>query len=352
MSTEIAPRGRVRRTGAHRRDPVPRRPAALGRSGILPIIALVAVAVIWGVTFSVVDLSVINTGPVTPPPVDPANGTSPNSMPPADLVAWRFALGAVLLVVFRLAIRRSALPRALRRRGVLLGAVFGLGFLLQAWAITYTDALMSGFLTGMLVVFAPVAGWLAFRDRPPASGWIAVGIATAGLALLSLRSSGFGPGELLTLLAAAVWALHLVLLSRWAEPEHAIGLACVQTAVVAGMALVTVAIGAAVTGRSPLPSVPAGGAEWLGVLFLAVLATAAAMVLLSWVQSRMSATRAAIVLTLEPAVAGVTAACLGTELGAKSLAGGGLLLTAMVVVELRAHRDPVPDATPNEGRVV
>ena len=197
---------------------------------------------------------------------------------------------------------------------------------------------VAGLLDAMLVVFAPVAGWLAFRDRLPATGWIAVGIATAGLALLSLRGNGFGPGELLTLLAAAVWALHLVLLSRWAEPEHAIGLAAVQSATVAGMALVAAAVGAAVAGRAPLPTLPVGGAGWLGVLFLAVLATAAAMVLLSWAQSRMSATRAAIILTLEPAVAGVTAACLGTELGPKTLVGGALLVTAMVVVELRTGR--------------
>jgi drug/metabolite transporter (DMT)-like permease len=341
MTTEIAPRGRVRRTGAHRRDPVAAHlPSTPAQSRFLPILALVVVAVIWGVTFSVVDVSVIDTALVDGPAQgDTAIGDTRTWMPPADLVAWRFGLGAVVLVVIRLAmIRHRTMPRTLLSRGVALGVLLGLGFLLQAWAMTYTDAMMSGFLTGMLVVFAPVAGWLAFRDRLPATGWIAVGIATAGLALLSLRGNGFGPGELLTLLAAAVWALHLVLLSRWAEPEHAIGLAAVQSATVAGMALVAAAVGAAVAGRAPLPTLPVGGAGWLGVLFLAVLATAAAMVLLSWAQSRMSATRAAIILTLEPAVAGVTAACLGTELGPKTLVGGALLVTAMVVVELRTGR--------------
>jgi drug/metabolite transporter (DMT)-like permease len=162
--------------------------------------------------------------------------------------------------------------------------------------------------------------------------------------LLSLRGSGFGTGELLTLLAAVVWALHLVLLARWAQPEHAVALARVQTATVAGMAMMTVVIGAIFTGRRPLPVLPADGAGWLGVLFLAVLATAATMVLLSWAQSRMSATRAAIILALEPAVAGVTAACLGNELGPRTVIGGGLLVTAMVVVELHWRPRRLPTA--------
>ena len=47
----------------------------------LPTVALAGVAIVWGVTFSVVDSAV--------------PGTSGGSMPPADLVAWRFGLGAV-----------------------------------------------------------------------------------------------------------------------------------------------------------------------------------------------------------------------------------------------------------------
>jgi len=55
-------------------------------------VALAGVAIVWGVTFSVVDSAV--------------PGTSGGSMPPADLVAWRFGLGAVVLVVIRLAMIR------------------------------------------------------------------------------------------------------------------------------------------------------------------------------------------------------------------------------------------------------
>lgn len=290
----------------------------------LPVVALVAVAVVWGVTFSVVDSSVIDT----------AGG----SMPPADLVAWRFGLAALVLFLVRR--NRRQMPAVLRRRAVLLGASLGLGFLLQTWAMTYTDAMMSAFLTGMLVVIAPVAGWLLFRDRPRPMIWFAVGVATAGLAVLSLRGTGFGPGELLTLAAATCWAVHLVLLARWAQPEFALELARIQTATVCAMAVVAVAVIGLVNGSSPLPSVPSDGSTWLPVLFLALVSTAGAMVLLSWGQSRMSATRAAVILTLEPAVAALTAAALGGEFGMRTVVGGLLLLAAMYLVELGGRRQP------------
>ena len=134
--------------------------------------------------------------------------------------------------------------------------------------------------------------------------------------------------------AAGVWALHLVLLARWSKPEHALQLARIQTATVAVLALVTVGIGGWLTGGSVLPRIPPESETWLSVVFLAVLATAAAMILLSWAQSRLTATRAAVILTLEPAAAGITGALLGSEFGGRTIAGGALLLAAMVMVEL------------------
>ncbi|MGS0688531.1 DMT family transporter [Nakamurella sp. GG22] len=282
----------------------------------LPTVALIAVAVTWGVSFSVVD-------------------GAADALPAADLVAWRFGLATLVLT---LAGRAAVpLPSEMRRRSIVLGALLGAGFLLQAWAMTYTDALMSGFLIGTLVVLAPLFNWALFAERPSGSTWVAVAVASAGLGLLSLRGAGFGVGELLTVLAAATWALHLVLLSRWARAEHALALARAQTGTVAAMALISVAVGGAVTGTGMLPRLPVDGTTWAAVAFLAVLATAAAMVALSWAQSRLSAARVAVVLTIEPAAGALTAAALGSEWTVRTLAGGALLIAAMLIVELGAR---------------
>lgn len=283
----------------------------------LPPAALALVAVIWGVTFTVAD-------------------DAAAALPAADLVAWRFGLGALVLALAT----RSAppLPSALRRRGLALGALLGSGFLLQTWALTYTDALTSGFLTSLLVVIAPLAAWLVFRERLGRATWAGVALATAGVAVLSLRGAGLGPGELLTMASAAAWGAHVVLLSRWSVPGHALRLARVQTVAVAGLALVVVALRSAATGTPPMPALPPDAEAWACVGFLAVVATALAMALLSWSQSRVSGTRAAVILTLEPAAAGLTAVLTGAALSARTVVGAVLLLGAMYVVELGSRR--------------
>ncbi|WP_196073339.1 DMT family transporter [Nakamurella alba] len=287
------------------------------------MIALLATALIWGVTFAVTEHAV-------------------DGMAAADLVAWRFGLGAVVLVA--VAAVRSRGRRATRitgrdrRRAVALGAVLGAGFLLQAWALTMTDALMSGFLTSLLVVFAPLTAWLVFRERITGTIWTGVLVTVGGLALLSFRSGGFGPGELLTLVSAALWGVHLVLLSRWCTPATSAAYARIQVVTVAVLALAVVAVGGTLTGSGPLPQLPSAPGAWAAVLFLAVLATAAAMLLLSWGQARVSASRAAVLLALEPAVAGVTAAVLGAPLTTSTVVGAVLLIGAVLVVELPARR--------------
>lgn len=285
--------------------------------GWLPPAALALVAALWGVTFTVAD-------------------DASTTMPAADLVVWRFGLASVILTLCTRA--APALPPLLRGRGIVLGALLGAGFLLQAWALTFTDALTSGFLTSLLVVVAPLAAWLIYRERLGRATWAGVGLATAGVAVLSLHSTGLGPGELLTLASAATWGVHVVLLSRWSVPGHALRLARVQTATVAALAILVVTLRSCLSGRTSVPAAPPDLASWGSVLFLAVLATAAAMVLLSWAQSRLSGTRAAVILTLEPAMAGVTAVLTGAALTGRIVLGAALLLGAMYVVELGGRR--------------
>ena len=284
---------------------------------LLPPAALALAAAIWGVTFTVADGAAA-------------------LMPSADLVAWRFGLGTLVLsLVLSVPARsRPPLPPGSCARGVILGALLGAGFLLQAWALTYTDALTSGFLTSLLVVFAPLAGWLIFGARLNHWTWAGVALALAGIMVLSLHGATLGPGELITLASAALWGLHVVLLSRWSIPGHTLRLARTQTATVTTLAMFGVLIKAIATGGSPMPALPPNGNAWLSVLFLAVLASAAAMALLSWSQSRVDATRAAVILTLEPAVAGLTAVLTGTPLTARTALGAVLLIAAMYVVEL------------------
>ena len=255
-----------------------------------------------------------------------------DDLPAADFLAVRFWIAAAVMLLV-LGRRTLALDATARRRGVVLGLLYGVAQLMQTQGLATTPASVSGFITGMYVVLTPVLAAVLLRQRTPVSTWLAVALATVGLGVLSLRGLSAGEGELLTLGAAALYALHIVLLGRWSSSSTALGLSTVQMVVIA-----SVCTFAALPGGL---SVPASAGGWAAVLYMALVAGAAALVVQTWAQAHMSATRAAIVMTTEPVFAAGFAVLLGGEvLGPRVLVGGVLVLAAMYLVELAPRREP------------
>lgn len=277
----------------------------------LATLLLVAVTAVWGSTFFLIRDLV-------------------EHVPSADFLAVRFGIAAVVMaVVFRRQV--MALSRREVLIGVGLGVVYGLAQLLQTVGLEHTDASVSGFVTGTYVVLTPVLGAVLLRDRLPWSTWLAVGLATAGLAVLSLRGMEIGLGETLTLGSAALYALHIIGLGRFSTAGAATGLATVQAFAVAAVA----SVGAAPDGLT----LPSTGGQWSSLLYMALVAGAMALWAQTWAQSHLPATRAAIVMTMEPVFAAFFAVLFGGEsLTGRMLVGGGLVLTAMYVVELLGRR--------------
>jgi len=279
----------------------------------LATLLLVAVTAVWGSTFFLIRDLVTH-------------------VPSADFLAVRFAIAAlVMALVFRR--QTMALTRREVATGVGLGVLYGLAQLLQTVGLEHTDASVSGFVTGTYVVLTPVLGAVLLRDHVPGSTWLAVGLATVGLGVLSLRGLSVGFGEGLTLAAAALYALHIIGLGRWSTARSATGLATVQAFVITAVTLV-----GALPGGITLPST---GGQWSSLLYMALVAGAVALWAQTWAQSHLPAARAAIVMTMEPVFAAFFAVLLGGEsLTARMLLGGGLVLTAMYVVELLGRRTP------------
>ncbi len=281
---------------------------------------LVAVTAVWGSTFFLIRDLVAH-------------------VPPADFLAVRFGIAAlVMLLLFRRQTR--ALSRRDLRVGVVLGVLYGCAQVLQTVGLQTTHASVSGFVTGTYVVLTPVLGALVLRDRVGRVTWAAVALATAGLAVLSLQGLALGVGETLTLGSAVLYAAHIIALGRWSTPSAAVGLATVQAgviAVVAGLAAVPGGL-----------SLPATGGQWASLLYMALVAGAAALWAQTWAQAHLTATRAAIVMTLEPVFAALFAVLAGGEsLTLRMLIGGGLVVAAMYLVELRgpaSERDPQASA--------
>lgn len=274
------------------------------RPTTVALVLLLVTAMVWGSTFVVVKTAVTH-------------------IPVLDFLTWRFLLGGALLAV----VRPRALLRLGRRglgQGALLGAMLAAGYILQTYGLQETPAAVSGFLTGLQVVCTPLVGWALLRHRPGRRTWLATFVAMSGLALLSLRAVSFGTGELLTVASAALFALQMVVLGRWASVEDAYGLATVQLLTVGLISLV---------GAAPAGVVlPASAGVWGAVALTAVAATAFAFVVQSWAQSHVSATSASVVYTTEPLFAALFAWVAGEPLGWAVLAGGALVVAAMVVL--------------------
>jgi drug/metabolite transporter (DMT)-like permease len=251
-------------------------------------------------------------------------------IPVADFLAVRFTIAALALwlIAPKAVAQLSALAR---RRAVLLGLVYGAGQLLQTAGLGHTSASVSGFVTGMYVVMTPLFAAALVRARVGASAWAAVVLATGGLALLSLQGFAMGLGESLTLASAALYALHIVALGAWSTPRDALGLSIVQLAVIT-----VVCWAGALPGGVELPTT---GSDWLATLYMALVAGAFALVVQTWAQAHMSATRAAIVMTMEPVFAAAFAVGWGGEdLSARMVGGGALVLAAMYLAELGPRR--------------
>lgn len=287
-----------------------------GLSGpLLALVSLTAVAAIWGSSY-------------------PFTKILFNQMNAWQFLSLRFGIAAVaMLAAFWRSV--AALPKRALLHGVALGALFGSGQILQTVGLQYTPATISGFITGLYVVFTPLCAAVLLKTHVSRRAWSGAAMAVIGLGVLALQGLSLGVGEVMTLIGAVVYAIHILALGRWSRSREALGLATVQLVVVAAMCTIaTVPHGF---------SAPSTGGGWLIMIYLALVSGGIAMLVQTWAQSQMSASRAAIVMATEPAWAALMAiTMIGEPFTWRVLIGGALMLSAMFVVESgpRAPTDP------------
>ena len=281
------------------------------RTSLLATLVLLAMTASWGSTFFLIrDLL--------------------DRVPTLDFLAVRFLIATVaMLVVAPRAVAR--LSPGSRRHAVVLGGVYGVAQILQTAGLAHTPASVSGFVTGMYVVLTPLLAAVLLRTRIGALTWAAVAPAAAGLAVLTLQGLSVGYGEAITLVAAALYALHIVGLGAWSDPRQALGMSIVQIGVITVICWVATVPDGVV--------LPQTGADWASVVYMALVAGAAAMLAQTWAQGHLPPTRSAIIMSMEPVFAATFAVWLGGEdPSARMLLGGLMVLTAMLLVEVAPRR--------------
>jgi len=242
--------------------------------------------------------------------------------PTLPFLQLRFILAFLVMVavVHRLPARREVWV------GVAAGAVLAAGYLAQTVGLTMTSPGNSGLITGLFVVFTPLIDRL-FGVRLRWWTLIAVAAALGGTVLLVGGPAGFGLGDILTIGCAALFALHMVLLSHWSPGLRSAPLAMVQM----GTSALIFTGGGTWSLRIP------GQDVWIAIVITGVFASALAFYIQTWAQQHLSASRTALILTTEPAWALAAAVVLaGQRFGLMQAFGAALVLAAIVGHEV-AH---------------
>jgi drug/metabolite transporter (DMT)-like permease len=276
-------------------------------AAVKPLLVLIAVTAVWGVTFVQVKDAVA-------------------LYPLFAFLALRFAIASLTLAPPG-ARRLRSLGRGGWAAAVFAGALLGAGYALQTAGLERTSVSSTGFITGMYVVLTPLLALALFRARVGAPAWIGVALATIGLALLAGIDGGSALGDLLVLAGSAVYSLQIVLMERYAPRYDAIAFTLVEMLTsFAGLLAIALALGQL--------HVPHGWTVWGALIVTGVFASALAFLAQTWAQQRATATQTALAFSLEPVWAaffGFTLA--GDRLGPLGWFGCAVIMAGIVVAE-------------------
>ena len=274
--------------------------------------------------------------------------------PPLTYLAVRMPLAALLFAaLFPRHVFKAA--RGAWRAGATLGALIGVGFVLQTTGLLYTTPAKSAFITGITTPLVPVIAYALWRARPSRENLLGIVLASVGGALILAPASagGLNAGDLLTLSTTLLFAAHITLMSLYARRFDVRQLSALQITVAAALILTAWAslrAYAALAGTDALPPglvretspvVWSAPVVWT-LAYLAPVSTVGVFLLWTWGQARMSATHAAVIFSLEPVFATAFAVLLRGSAewtGPRATLGAFLVLAGVIVSELRWGRE-------------
>jgi len=244
----------------------------------------------------------------------------------------RLTIAAAIMLLYSLRYRREFSLQAVKH-GFILGIFLFLSYFFQMWGISSTTASKAGFITGLNVVFVPVFSVLFFGDRPKIASVIGVAFATLGLFFLSGGDlSGLNSGDWLVFICALVVTFHVILTGRYAPRNNIYVLTAVQLTTIAVFSLIFAAFDSD-------PGPPADTPVILLLIYLALFGTLFTFLMQTAMQRFTTATRTALVFSMEPVFAALFAYLIGGEIMTPGgWLGGGLILCGMIIAEINWKR--------------
>ena len=255
---------------------------------------------------------------------------------PFTFNAIRFLIGCVSLLPF-VFVARDATPTTTNRKtiflgGIAAGTILFIATSLQQIGVVYTTAGKAGFITGLYVILVPILG-LALGHRTGLWTWAGAIAGVIGLYLLSVTDAlTIEYGDLLVLIGAFFWAIHVHIIAKFGAPIGALRLSLMQFAICAGLSFI-----AALSFETTRASDLIDGA--LPILYTGVLSVGVAYTLQVVGQRDTPPSQAAIILNLETVFAVIGGWLLLSEtLPPRGVIGCAVMFIGMIVSQLDARR--------------
>jgi len=284
---------------------------------VLADLGLFYAAAIWGSTFFIVKDALDDIDPVT-------------------MVGYRFTLAGLILLVYLFLSKRPVFKDI--GKAAFLAIILWLLYVPQTIGLKYTSASNSGFITGLFVLFVPLFLKLVLHKNPTRLDIIASVVSLSGLWVLTGGLHDINPGDLLTLIAALTYALHVIFSDKYMKSGiDPYSFSCQQFLIVGILSLIT----SAILGLS----FKIGSRMTFGVVvFLAVFPSLSAFVIQMLAQKITAPVKVSLIFALEPVFAAIFAWWLGGEQFVLRRAMGGLLIVAALVISSFSARTPYKKA--------
>ena len=248
----------------------------------------------------------------------------------------RYILAGLVVLPFAWRVKRNGNPSNLISRDqvkwiLIAGFLLFIASVLQQAGILYTTAANAGFLTALYVVLVPIVLLVGWREKPHWLSVIAVLLAAIGAYLLSTAGQfKVQAGDALELTGALFWAVHVVLLGKFASRFESMSFSAGQLLV---CGLLNLGVGFFV-------HEPAWNWSLVGAaVYTAVLSLGLCYTLQVWAQRHTPPTDAALILSLESVFAALSGWLLLEELLLPvQLVGCAIILMAVMLAQAKEFR--------------
>lgn len=235
---------------------------------------------------------------------------------------------------------KKAGKKTLLLGGILCGIVLFAASSLQQIGMVYTTAGKAGFITALYIVLVPILG-VFIRKKVKPIVWLCVILAVAGLYLLCMTDGlSLGRGDLLVLLCAFAFSIHILVIDYFAPRTDGVALSCIQFFVCGILSLFPMFLAETPVWSAILDC-------WIPILYAGVLSCGVAYTLQILAQKHTDPTVASLLLSLESVFAAIAGAIiLHEQLAPRELAGCVLMFAAIIIAQLpsKTEREAAEDS--------